>query len=143
LKTVEKAGGIVLNPDGDILIITNDIGKVTLPKGSLEPGETHKETAWREVLEEGGLKKIEIIRELGIIIRPGYTDDNHDFPSVVKHIRMYLCTTNEMELDPNVRDVKKAQWVSQDKVPAMLSWAEEAEFFMKHRAELESVRRVI
>lgn len=138
LKTVEKAGGIVLNPHGDILIITNDIGRVTLPKGSLEPGETHKEAAEREVLEEGGLMKVFIIKELGTIVRPGYTDDNHDTPSVIKHIRMYLCSTEEIELNPSVKDVEQAHWVSPDKVPSMLSWPEEAEFFIKHKAELSA-----
>ena len=131
MKKSERAGGIVLNPDGDVLVITNDLGRQTLPKGRLEPGETYEEAARREILEEGGLKHITIIKELGTIVRSGYTDDNHDTPSVIKHIRIFLCTTEEFELNPNVKDIQRADWVSPDKVAKTLSWPEEAEFFQK------------
>ena len=137
MKIVEKAGGIVLNPEGDVLIVTSTVGKLTLPKGGLEPGEDHKAAAIREILEEGGLKHVTVIRELGTIERPGYTDDNHDYPSVIKHIRIYLCTTEEFELNPSVKDVVEAQWVKLDDVVTILSWNEERLFFAKHKASLD------
>jgi ADP-ribose pyrophosphatase YjhB (NUDIX family) len=136
MKVSETAGGIVLNPKGDVLIITNEIGKVTLPKGRLEPGESRRQAAIREVLEEGGLKNVQLIEELGTIIRPGYTDENHDTPTVMKHIRMFFFTTNEFELDPKVSDIQKAEWVNPKNVAAKLDWIEEADFFQKHYPQL-------
>jgi 8-oxo-dGTP pyrophosphatase MutT (NUDIX family) len=136
MKIVQKAGGIVLNTKGEVLIIKNDLGRLTLPKGGLEPGETHIEAAEREVLEEGGINKVTIIRELGTIVRQGYTHDNHESPSVIKHIRIYLCTTNETELNPKVKDVLGAYWVNKDDVVKTLSWQEEAEFFINNSAKI-------
>lgn len=134
MKIVEKAGGIVLNPHGDILIVTNaGTNLISIPKGSLEPGETHEQAAKREILEEGGIKRVVIVQELGTIVRPGYTADNHDIPSVTKRIRVYLCTTDEIELQPEDKGVIKAEWVRKDKVPEILSWPEEREFFLQHQ----------
>ncbi|MFI5271032.1 MAG: NUDIX domain-containing protein [Candidatus Saccharimonadales bacterium] len=136
MKIVQKAGGIVLNPKDEVLIIKNDLGRFTLPKGGLEPGETHIEAAEREILEEGGISKVTVLKELGTIVRNGYTKDNHDSPSVVKHIRIYLCKTTETALSPKVEDVLAAYWVNKDEVAKTLSWAEEAEFFINNRSKI-------
>lgn len=137
MKVVEKAGGIVLNSRGDVLIVTNaGTNLISIPKGSLEPGETHQQAAKREILEEGGIKHVTIVQELGTIIRPGYTADKHDAPSVTKRIRVYLCTTDEVELQPEDKGTVKAEWIRPDKVPEVLSWPEEKEFFLKHRNKL-------
>lgn len=137
MKIVDKAGGIVLNPDGDILIVTNNIGRVTLPKGSLEQDETHEEAATREILEESGLAKVSLIRELGYMERLGYTADNHNYPSVIKRIRFYLFTTDEYELHPTVTDIVDARWVKPGEVTNCLSWQEEIDFFTQQRDKLK------
>lgn len=55
ITTIEAAGGLVKNDDGNYLFIyRND--KWDLPKGKLEAGESKKEGAVREVEEECGIK---------------------------------------------------------------------------------------
>lgn len=54
-KWQEAAGGLVLNPQNELLLIERH-GLWDLPKGKIEKGESKEEGAWREVAEECGLK---------------------------------------------------------------------------------------
>ena len=61
---VEKAaGGLVYNSKGEILFIYRN-GKWDLPKGGIEKKERKREAAIREVEEETGVGKLEIIDKL-------------------------------------------------------------------------------
>ena len=66
------SGGIIfrLTKDGkdiEILLIQDSKGRSTIPKGHIEPGETAKMTARREIEEETGLKNVNILTWLGKI----------------------------------------------------------------------------
>ena len=66
------AGGIVFRvakdqKDIEILLIQDSKGRWTIPKGHIEPGETAKMTARREIAEETGLKNVSILTWLGKI----------------------------------------------------------------------------
>ncbi len=62
-KIVEAAGGLVLNKEGKVLFIFRR-GHWDLPKGKMELDETKKQSAKREVMEETGLAKVQIIKKL-------------------------------------------------------------------------------
>ncbi|WP_216317884.1 NUDIX hydrolase [Deinococcus aestuarii] len=49
------AGGVVLNPEGRVLLVRYRGGAWAFPKGHVEPGETLTQTAVREVQEETGV----------------------------------------------------------------------------------------
>lgn len=67
------AGGIIYrrpkdNPKGiEILLIADSKGRWTIPKGHIEEGETPRQTAEREIQEETGLQKMEMLDWLGKI----------------------------------------------------------------------------
>lgn len=66
------AGGIVFRNSADgqdieILLIQDSKGRWTIPKGHIEPGETARQTAIREIGEEAGLFHIEVLTWLGKI----------------------------------------------------------------------------
>ncbi|MBQ6410260.1 NUDIX domain-containing protein [Candidatus Saccharibacteria bacterium] len=66
------SGGIVFRmtadkKDVEILLIQDSKGRWTIPKGHIEPGETAKMTARREIEEETGLKNFDILTWLGKI----------------------------------------------------------------------------
>jgi 8-oxo-dGTP pyrophosphatase MutT (NUDIX family) len=61
--TIEAAGGVVLNSEKQLLLIRR-LGKWDLPKGKMDPGETAAAAAVREVNEECGIGKLEIMRGL-------------------------------------------------------------------------------
>lgn len=66
------SGGIIFRftkdkKDIEILMIQDSKGRWTIPKGHIEPGETAKMTARREIEEETGLKNVSILTWLGKI----------------------------------------------------------------------------
>lgn len=66
------SGGIVFRftedkKDMEILLIQDSKGRWTIPKGHIEPGETAKMTARREIAEETGLRNVSILTWLGKI----------------------------------------------------------------------------
>jgi 8-oxo-dGTP pyrophosphatase MutT (NUDIX family) len=61
--TIEAAGGMVLNKNGQLLMMKRK-GKWDMPKGKLDEGETIEECAVREVIEETGLSPLYSIRKL-------------------------------------------------------------------------------
>ena len=66
------SGGIVFRLTADrldieVLLIQDSKGRWTIPKGHIEPGETAKMTARREIEEETGLKNFDILTWLGKI----------------------------------------------------------------------------
>ena len=60
VDTVQAAGGVVWRRRDDqiqvLLVHRPKYDDWSLPKGKLEPGETHQEAALREVREETGLR---------------------------------------------------------------------------------------
>ena len=58
-KMVTAAGGLVLNPQKEILFIYRN-GIWDLPKGMIEKGEALETTALREVVEECGIENLSI-----------------------------------------------------------------------------------
>ena len=66
------AGGVIYRmtkdqKDIEILLIQDSKNRWTIPKGHIEPGETAKETAIREIGEETGLHHISVLCWLGKI----------------------------------------------------------------------------
>lgn len=66
------SGGIVFRVTADrkdieILLIQDSKGRWTIPKGHIEPGETAKMTARREIEEETGLRNFDVLTWLGKI----------------------------------------------------------------------------
>ncbi|MDA7501960.1 NUDIX domain-containing protein [Chitinophagales bacterium] len=62
-KLVEAAGGLVFNEKDELLMIYRR-GFWDLPKGKLDPGESNEEAALREVREETGVKKLQLVAPL-------------------------------------------------------------------------------
>ncbi|MBC8046553.1 MAG: NUDIX domain-containing protein [Fimbriimonadaceae bacterium] len=62
-RTIKAAGGCIFNTKKEILMILRH-GMWDLPKGKIEKGEKKKKAAIREVREETGIEKVEIINKL-------------------------------------------------------------------------------
>lgn len=62
-QILEAAGGIVQHTDTRYLMIKR-FGLWDFPKGKIELGETNSEAALREVQEETGVERLEIMQEL-------------------------------------------------------------------------------
>jgi len=68
LKREFSAGGIVVKKQEkgfNVLLIKDSYGRWTWPKGHVDKGESSREAALREVTEEVGLTKIQILKKIG------------------------------------------------------------------------------
>ena len=64
------SGGVIVRRQGkenklQVMLVQDAKDRWTIPKGHIEPGETPRQTAEREIIEETGLQKMEIYDHLG------------------------------------------------------------------------------
>lgn len=123
-----SAGGIILN-DGKVAIVSQREISFSFPKGHMRKSETTKEAAYREILEETGLKKADLkyIKELGIIKRPITRSGNQ------KDIHIFLFTTDKKELKSKDKNNPAAFWVRVQDVSKMVSNKHDKAFFEEHK----------
>jgi 8-oxo-dGTP pyrophosphatase MutT (NUDIX family) len=114
---VQAAGGLVSNPDNEILMIFRR-GKWDLPKGKLDPGETLEQCAVREVEEETGLKKI-LLQEHLLTTYHTYHESGK---FILKESYWYQMAIHKAQsLIPQAEeDISEARWVSQAQLPELL-----------------------
>lgn len=112
-KIIIAAGGVVLNPEKEILMIFRR-GKWDLPKGKLDKGETLENCAVREVGEETGLSGI----ELGVKITTTY----HTYMDFGKHILKeshwykMQCGPHQKLIPQTEEDITDMKWIKQTEV---------------------------
>ena len=110
---VKAAGGIVSNPDNQVLLIFRR-GKWDLPKGKNEREETLEQTAIREVSEETNLQDLTLNGFITDTYHTYYIGNN----AVLKQTRWYhLSNSGKDVLIPQVNeDITHAVWVSTDQL---------------------------
>ncbi len=119
-KVVEAAGGVVLNSNNEILLIFRK-GKWDLPKGKLDPGETKRRAAIREVKEETGVKKIRVLQSLKLFAGKqtctyhSYIDNE---VACLKSSYWFLMRTSDtgMLIPQLEEDIVQAEWVGRDQL---------------------------
>ncbi|QTN39880.1 NUDIX domain-containing protein [Cryomorphaceae bacterium] len=111
---VEAAGGLVFNPNNELLVIKR-WGKWDLPKGKMEKGETPEESAIREVEEECGVNDL----TLGSPVFPTYHTYRIKGKPVLKKTHWYAMTSSgQQSLIPQVEeDIEEVLWMNRDRWP--------------------------
>jgi len=79
---VQGAGGVLFNPQGQVLLIRDRQGYWCFPKGHLVPGESLEQAALREVAEETGVR--------GIIKQPLSTTRYRNNKGICREIHWFL-----------------------------------------------------
>lgn len=105
-----SAGGVVYRRTEQgklqIQLIQDRYGKVSLPKGKMEPGETIEQTALREIVEETGLE--------GVIIAPidqiKYQYEHDKLGKVDKEVHYYLVEAVGGSLQAQVEEIRGVDW---------------------------------
>jgi 8-oxo-dGTP pyrophosphatase MutT (NUDIX family) len=121
--TVRAAGGVVRRKGRDgrtvyAIIHRPKYDDWTLPKGKLDPGESERDAALREVEEETGIR-CQMDRELGSV---SYVDSlGRD-----KTVRYWLMTPEEGEFTPT-REVDEIRWLGAEDAMRLLSYDRDRE----------------
>ncbi|GGG56157.1 NUDIX hydrolase [Paenibacillus radicis (ex Gao et al. 2016)] len=105
-----SAGGVVYRRteagELQIQLIQDRYGKVSLPKGKMEPGETVEQTALREIAEETGLT--------GVIVKPidqiKYQYHDEAKGTVDKEVHYYLVEAVGGSLQAQVEEIRGVDW---------------------------------
>lgn len=127
----ESAGGVVINPDGHVLVVNQRGDSWSLPKGHVDPGEDRLAAARREILEESGVAELNLITDLGSYERARISKDGGDDPSEMKTLHFFLFTTRQMKLVPTDHDNPEARWVSLEQAERMLTHPKDRAFIAR------------
>ncbi len=106
MKPRASAGGIIVGPEGKVILVEQHRNSWSFPKGGIEVGETELEAAKREIYEETGLKDITLIEPLGSYKRYSIGPDGSG-EAVSWGLRertMFLFSTAAQEEDLNPHD---------------------------------------
>lgn len=140
MKHTYSAGGVVVGPNGLILVVSQHGTSWSLPKGKLETGEDKKSAAIREIEEETGITEVDIIRELGTYDRYKIGKNGGEYRGELKTITIYLMSTPQQSLAPQDPHNPEARWVEPDKVSRLLTHSKDKAFF---ESVLEQVKQYI
>lgn len=106
-----SAGGVVFRRLGkalEIQLIQDRYGKITLPKGKMEPGETREQTALREIAEETGIT--------GRIVSPletiAYQFQLPGVGLIRKEVHYFLVEATGGALQAQTEEIRGVEWLS-------------------------------
>lgn len=125
----KSAGGIVLNPQKEIVLVNNKGKSWTYPKGHIESGENALKAAKREIQEETGIKNLEFIKKLGSYERSKVKQDSNNYYIKIKEISMFLFKADQMNLNPEDPSNPLALWVQKENIYDLLTYDEDKDFF--------------
>ncbi len=128
MKYTRSAGGVVLNNNQQIILVSQKGKSWSLPKGHVEAGEDLLAAAKREIYEEASVKDLEYLGDVGSYGRFQCGDPSS---GEYKTISIFVFKTNESVLQPQDPDNPEAKWIGIDDVTNWLSWKEDKEFFVK------------
>jgi 8-oxo-dGTP pyrophosphatase MutT (NUDIX family) len=116
-----SCGVLLFNPQDELLLChATGAAHWDIPKGLGEPGETPREAALRETLEETGLRLApERLRDLGVFSYQR-TKDLHLFATRIECIDPRSCVCTSMFCDPRGRMRPEAdafEWTPFERVP--------------------------
>lgn len=128
--SLKSAGGVVLGPDGRVVVVSQRGMGWSLPKGHVDPGEDDLTAAKREIREESGVSELELKgefepfeREKPIVLEDGSPGIEH------KTLKFFLFTTPQTKLAPQDPDNPEARWVDKQDVANMLWHDADKRFF--------------
>jgi 8-oxo-dGTP pyrophosphatase MutT (NUDIX family) len=135
-RQTKSAGGVVINSEGLVLVVSQHGTSWSLPKGHIDPGEDALAAAKREIYEEAGIRKLNLVKELGSYKRFRIGLDGSDDKSEFKIITMFLFRTSEVGTAPVDPENPEARWVSVEDVEKLLTHQRDREFFARIKYNL-------
>ncbi len=114
-----SAGGIVFCPEtGKFLVIKDSKGRIALPKGLVESGESLSQAAKRETEEETGVKNLKLVKKIGEVSL--FYRLKKDL--IFKKIVYFLFEASPQQPTPQKAEIQNAFWVNKDEFTSKLSF---------------------
>jgi ADP-ribose pyrophosphatase YjhB (NUDIX family) len=136
-----SCGGVVIYKGKILLLYKNQNGKYigwVLPKGTIEPGESFKQTAFREVKEETGVSA-KIIKYIG---KTQYTFRGAE-DIVNKTVHWYLMTADSFYCRPQAEEFfADAGFYKRHEAYHLLKFHDEKQMMSKACNEYDELKRV-
>ncbi len=139
LQKIQAAGGVVVRWAGEqaVLALARERGydDYVLPKGHVEVGEEIERAARREIEEEVGISKLQLVEKLGVKERL----DFHKTEWKVTHYFLYL--TEQIEAVPtDAKQHKSMAWVPLDPLPDFF-WPEQRALIKENACRIREARK--
>ena len=131
MQEIHSAGGVVIGPKGEVLLVCQDGICWSLPKGPLEQSETAMDAAQRKIYEESGIEPEDLnyIKPLGNYQRYRTGPDGNEDPNIHKTIDMFLFQTQVADLNPHAKNIQEARWLPKYEVIKYLTHPKDKDFF--------------
>jgi ADP-ribose pyrophosphatase YjhB (NUDIX family) len=128
-KVTVSAGGVIMNSQGMVLVVSQNGSSWSLPKGHVDPGEEPLEAAIRETKEESGITDLEFLQTLGAYGRYKLGLNTAEDKSEWKVLLFFLFKTRQNALKPQDPHNPEARWVHPDDVEALLTHPKDKAFY--------------
>lgn len=99
----EKSCGAVIINENKVLLVKQNLGHISFPKGHVEARETEEETAFREVLEETGLEV-----EIDSSIKKTITYSPKE--NVIKDVVYFKAKVKNGVIKPQIEEISEVIW---------------------------------
>jgi 8-oxo-dGTP pyrophosphatase MutT (NUDIX family) len=122
-----SCGAIIISSKmpGKIVLVQNYGNNFTVPMGHTDGKEHEVNTAFREIREETGLNREDLI-----ILKKFKPYTRLDkYSKEMKIIKLYLMLTNKIHLASHAEDITKVEWFDYEEVPSYMSDSKDIEFF--------------
>ncbi|MBI3998298.1 MAG: NUDIX hydrolase [Armatimonadetes bacterium] len=145
VKRARSAGGVVFRRDGAtgeirILVLQHEGGKWMLPKGTIEPGETPEAVALREVREETGLSKVQVVTDLGQERYSFFWRTEDTFYDKTVHYFLLEFLGGEEAQPQREEGFVAAEWITPTDALARIKYKETREIVRRAQIALDSLR---
>jgi bis(5'-nucleosidyl)-tetraphosphatase len=91
------------------LLIKHQKGHWSFPKGHADKGETKLETALRELKEETGVSKIQLLKK-SVLLREAYKFTNGKGVKILKKVNYFIAEAKNKKVNIDYREVVNYKW---------------------------------